>query len=209
MKLVLDASVALNWLNLPEQSLRATAFRILQGLDAYTICVPAIWPLEIAHGALRAERAGMADASMLARFREILDSVSVIEESRPTQLWLSRSISLAREHRLTVYDASYLELAIAMGATLATFDQRLHGAAQACGLALLGPPPGLAEPTVRYGSLEAEGARDTFDWRQSAYFTPYFVRYANTASRCSANDASSCNRARMSDSEAIATTGMP
>lgn len=41
------------------------------------------------------------------------------------------------------------------------------------------------------------------------YFTPYFVRYASTASRFSANAASSCSRARMSVSDAIATTGMP
>ena len=40
-------------------------------------------------------------------------------------------------------------------------------------------------------------------------FTPYFVRYACTASRFSAKDASSSSKAMMSDSDAIATTGMP
>ena len=45
--------------------------------------------------------------------------------------------------------------------------------------------------------------------RTRAYFTPYFVRYACTASRCSANAASSCSSAMMSASDAIATTGMP
>ncbi|PJI52252.1 VapC toxin family PIN domain ribonuclease, partial [Methylobacterium radiotolerans] len=41
---------------------------------------------------------------------------------------IATSVSLARKHSLTVYDASYLELALATGATLATFDQKLCAA---------------------------------------------------------------------------------
>lgn len=194
MKLVLDASVALNWLSLPSQPFREAAFRILEGLDDYVTYVPTIWHLEVAHGAMRAERSGMASASMLTKFSEILSRVPFSEEQRPTQLWLAASVSLARKHSLTVYDASYLELALATGATLATFDQKLCAAAQTCGVSVLGPSSHLAEPLAQYGS---------------PYFTPYFVRYASTASRFSANAASSCSKARMSVSEAIATTGMP
>lgn len=194
MKLVLDASVALNWLSLPSQPFREAAFRILEGLDDYVTYVPMIWHLEVAHGAMRAERSGMASASVLTKFSEILSRVPFSEEQRPTQLWLAASVSLARKHSLTVYDASYLELALATGATLATFDQKLCAAAQTCGVSVLGPPSHLAEPLARYGS---------------PYFTPYFVRYASTASRFSAKAASSCSKARMSVSEAIATTGMP
>lgn len=194
MKLVLDASVALNWLSLPSQPFREAAFRILEGLDDYVTYVPTIWHLEVAHAAMRAERSGMATASMLTKFSEILSRVPFSEEQRPTQLWLAASVSLARKHSLTVYDASYLELALATGATLATFDQKLCAAAQTCGVSVLGPPSHLAEPLAQYGN---------------PYFTPYFVRYASTASRFSANAASSCSKARMSVSEAIATTGMP
>ncbi len=198
MKLVLDASVALNWLSLPSQPFREAAFRILEGLDDYVTYVPMIWHLEVAHGAMRAERSGMASASVLTKFSEILSRVPFSEEQRPTQLWLAASVSLARKHSLTVYDASYLELALATGATLATFDQKLCAAAQTCGVSVLGPPSHLAEPLAQYGSPYF-----------TPYFTPYFVRYASTASRFSANAASSCSKARMSVSEAIATTGMP
>ena len=104
----------------------------------------------------------------------------------------------------------------ATGATLATFDQKLCVAAQACGIPVLGPPPHLAEPLAHYGSAAVRGfgrCRAATQWRPrpyfTPYFTPYFVRYASTASRFSANAASSCSRARMSVSEAIATTGMP
>jgi predicted nucleic acid-binding protein len=39
--------------------------------------------------------------------------------------------SLARRHRLTFYDAAYLELAKREGLTLATFDNELIAAAKA------------------------------------------------------------------------------
>ena len=49
MKLVLDASVALNWLGLPSQPFRDAAFRILDGLDDYATYVPTIWHLSLIH----------------------------------------------------------------------------------------------------------------------------------------------------------------
>ncbi|MGE8658505.1 MAG: type II toxin-antitoxin system VapC family toxin [Achromobacter sp.] len=60
---------------------------------------------------------------------------------------------LAREHGLTVYDASYLELALWRGAALATFDKRPAQAAQASGLWVVGHEPvnRLEEPVMRYG----------------------------------------------------------
>jgi predicted nucleic acid-binding protein len=47
-------------------------------------------------------------------------------------------VMLARRHRLTVYDASYLELALRLGLPLASLDGELRQAAIACGVALLG-----------------------------------------------------------------------
>ena len=44
---------------------------------------------------------------------------------------------LARQHRLTVYDASYLELAQREGVPLATLDGDLKGAAKAVRISLL------------------------------------------------------------------------
>ena len=47
-------------------------------------------------------------------------------------------LALAREHRLTVYDAAYLELALRADAPLATLDRELARAAHAARVPLLG-----------------------------------------------------------------------
>jgi predicted nucleic acid-binding protein len=46
---------------------------------------------------------------------------------------------LATRHRLSTYDASYLELALRLGLPLATTDKRLRAAARAAGVALAQP----------------------------------------------------------------------
>jgi hypothetical protein len=52
------------------------------------------------------------------------------------------SLHLARAHNLSVYDASYLELAVRRGLPLATLDDKLKAAARAVGVAEYAPSPG-------------------------------------------------------------------
>jgi predicted nucleic acid-binding protein len=47
-------------------------------------------------------------------------------------------LDLMRAHRLTAYDATYLELALRRGLPLATGDKALRKAASTAGVALLG-----------------------------------------------------------------------
>ena len=47
-------------------------------------------------------------------------------------------LALARGHRLTIYDAAYLELALRADAPLATLDRQLASAARAARVPLLG-----------------------------------------------------------------------
>ena len=49
-------------------------------------------------------------------------------------------LTLARRYRLTVHDASYLELAQREALPFATLDKDLQAAAKAAGAALLGEP---------------------------------------------------------------------
>jgi predicted nucleic acid-binding protein len=50
---------------------------------------------------------------------------------------LEVTLGLAREHQLSVYDATYLELALRLGLPLATLDARLRDAATRVGVQLL------------------------------------------------------------------------
>jgi predicted nucleic acid-binding protein len=49
-------------------------------------------------------------------------------------------LRLAERHKLTVYDAAYLELAQRRGLPLATLDSELRDAANTEGVILLGKP---------------------------------------------------------------------
>ncbi|GJL60901.1 MAG: hypothetical protein NPIRA03_37580 [Nitrospirales bacterium] len=53
-------------------------------------------------------------------------------DATSTEQALEETLSLARKYELTIYDASYLELAKRRGMPLATLDTKLR---QACGLA--------------------------------------------------------------------------
>lgn len=57
-------------------------------------------------------------------------------DNLPTVSRRDQVMALARQYELTGYDATYLELALREGATLATFDNRLATAMRRTGGAL-------------------------------------------------------------------------
>jgi predicted nucleic acid-binding protein len=46
-------------------------------------------------------------------------------------------VHLSREHDLTAYDATYLELAVRLGFGLVTYDEKLAKAARSAGVGLV------------------------------------------------------------------------
>jgi len=78
------------------------------------------------------------DAAAQAVFLERLRLLPIAIEHRPAA-WLAQQIlPLARRHKLSAYDAAYLELAIRDGLPLATLDDDLCQAARAGCVALVG-----------------------------------------------------------------------
>lgn len=132
MAIVLDASIALTWYFEDEAS--EAAYRVLERVEEEGACVPAIWPMETANGLLMAIRRKRLDPGKLPAIAEHLAALPVIVESVSTVEALGRILSLAREHDLSVYDASYLDLALRKRAPLATRDERLTRASKASGL---------------------------------------------------------------------------
>jgi predicted nucleic acid-binding protein len=99
--------------------------------------VPAIWPLEVATCLLVAKRRKRINEAQLARLVELLRSLPVIVDRGTLDRVMGAVLPLAREYKLSAYDAAYLELAMREGIPLASRDDRLVEAAHRCGAPLV------------------------------------------------------------------------
>ena len=131
---VLDASIAMAWCF--EDEATPTTQAVLASLSETSAAVPAIWPIEVANVlaiAERRQRITLADSvAFIAKVQNLAIAVDEGTSSRAFFLILD----LAREQRLTVYDAAYLELAMRLGVPLASKDHDLCGAAARVGVAV-------------------------------------------------------------------------
>ena len=133
--LVLDASVALAWCFKNEAT--AAADTVLERLATETASVPAKWHLEIANVLVMSERRRRITPANSTEFIALLEAlVIVVDEETPSRAF-GRVLDLAREERLTAYDAAYLELAMRLGLPLASKDGDLCDAAERLGVSVL------------------------------------------------------------------------
>lgn len=137
-RFVFDASVALAFL-LPGEHGRERALVLVGVATRDKGRVPAIWPAELGHGLVKAEQTrrlplGGAEATLPA----LLMLLAIVEiDTNDEAGVLARRLALARAHRLSFYDATYLELAQRLNLPLATFDLPLRRAAAAERVALI------------------------------------------------------------------------
>ncbi len=133
---VIDASTTLSWCFADEATpwTEALLDRLQDGEEVF---VPAHWPTEVMNGLVMAVRRSRIDLDRLARFASDLSSLPIrIEPPHAPAAW-SAVLEVATKHRLTIYDAAYLELAQRTGLPLATLDADLRKAASAEGVALV------------------------------------------------------------------------
>ena len=124
MAFVLDASIAAAWA-LPDES-SSLADRMLTRTESEDAVVPALWWYEVRNILVIAERRKRITASDADAFLRNLERLSIrIAELGDSQ----RILRIARDHRLSVYDAAYLELALRENLPLATLDRTLALAA--------------------------------------------------------------------------------
>ena len=134
--LVLDASMALSWL-LPDES-SATSVDVQSDLiKAESVWVAAHWRLEVANSLYIAERRKRLDAAGVAQAVALCAQIPVTIDPETNTRAYAETLSLAREHRLSVYDAAYLELALRRGARLASLDGALRRVAEKLGVPTL------------------------------------------------------------------------
>lgn len=129
-RLVLDASVTLAWA-LAGEVRSEEAHALLARVADESAVVPALWRLEVGNAMLSAERRNRIRPDRVdAVWRQLNELPIEIDTETNAKAW-SGTAGLARRCGLTLYDASYLELAVRRGLPLATFDGALARAAAA------------------------------------------------------------------------------
>lgn len=118
--------MALAWIYKRPTTLEAEkAERALRSLREMEIWVPALWYTEIANTLVVFERRGVIKEAEMTRYLNEIYMLTINIDNIPAQELCYRVITSAREYKLTAYDASYLDLALRLDATLATFDTQL------------------------------------------------------------------------------------
>lgn len=127
MVYVLDASAALAVL-FGDHADVDTLSGLLEQDDAIA---PAVFMPEILHVLIKAERRLRGTSTLLERHLQDIRDMAVVIDADTASFLESHSLKLARTHRLSIFDATYLELAMRLSLPLATFDHGLIRAAKA------------------------------------------------------------------------------
>jgi predicted nucleic acid-binding protein len=94
----------------------------------------------VANTLLQLKQRSRITADEMSRFLDDLRALPIAVDAEGVAQVFDRVLALADRHRLTIYDASYLELALRTGDPLATLDADLEAAARAEHASLLSRP---------------------------------------------------------------------
>ena len=96
--------------------------------------VPSLWSLEVGNVLLIAERNKRISSEQRHKALYTLTELPIsVDTMTAHHAWLE-AMELAENYGLTLYDASYLELALRRSLPLATFDKVLKKAAKSAGV---------------------------------------------------------------------------
>lgn len=140
MSLVVDSSATLAWVY--SEEITPAIGEVFARLTERGAWVPALWRLEVANVLEMGVRRNRHDAAFRdATLADLALLPISVDPETDRQAW-NATVRLAERHRLTMYDAAYLELAQRRGLPLATLDTELRDAASAEGVILLGKAEG-------------------------------------------------------------------
>ena len=130
---VIDSSVGFAWVH-PNQATPETD-KLLQEIEAgAAVVVPALWFIEMANSLLVLQRRKKLTGAERKAALEILSSMNFTVDDEAARMALNKTSELAEKYGLTVYDATYLEVALRRNLPLASRDSALMGAAKRCGV---------------------------------------------------------------------------
>ena len=110
-------------------------FALLSEGEAF---VPNLWRLEIANALQMSVRRGRCTVAFRDETLEDMEAYNILIDPETDRHAWGPTLQLAIRHRLTVYDAAYLELAQRLRVPLATLDRDLQAAAKAEGITVFG-----------------------------------------------------------------------
>lgn len=132
---VLDCSLTISWLFIDEETESALSLR--KALVKSKAIVPELWSIEVGNVLWVAEKKQKITPYQTTLYKNLLQELPIETDKNTSNLALSRIIELAREYKITVYDACYLELALRFSCPVATFDNELRQAANKAGIPVL------------------------------------------------------------------------
>ena len=137
--IVLDNSIntRLLWPDSESPDNNEHALRVIrQAANGSIFRVPTIWHYEAAHVAAALVRTGQVSQASAMRYFEQVAMLPIVTDTTSHAKATSATFALSVQYNLSVYDAAYLELALRLGGSLATNDQRLQAAAHQAGAPL-------------------------------------------------------------------------
>jgi predicted nucleic acid-binding protein len=134
---VLDCSVTMAWYFKDEADPYARAVR--KSLSKAVAVVPSLWPLEVANVLILGERRGRSTPAEAGKWLHYLGLLPIrIDDETAARAW-SEILHVARSYGVSAYDATYIELAIRLGLTFASIDDKLKQAADMAGVPQFNP----------------------------------------------------------------------
>lgn len=135
MSCVLDASTSVAWLH-PWETTPALD-RFFRDVAANSAWVPALWHLEVANVLRTNLIRKLYDEATRNHYLALLRQVPVLVDEQTDQKAWNETRLLSDLHKLTMYDAAYLELALRRNLPLATLDGDLQTAAHNEGVSII------------------------------------------------------------------------
>jgi predicted nucleic acid-binding protein len=133
---VADSSVGVGWAVLSQPS-QATEYLLKDLASGRPFVVPVLWTFEVANALLVLMRRRRITRQEYVRARRALVRLTPTLDEEGPQAALGSISDLAEKHALSVYDATYLELAIRRDLPLASRDAALNKAAKRSGIKTL------------------------------------------------------------------------
>lgn len=136
MSIVIDSSITLAWVYSDKTT--EPARQVLDAVSSNGGWAPSLWRLEVANVLEMGVRHGRHDTAFRDASLNDLDLLPVNIDTETNRHAWGNTLRLAERHRLTLYEAAYLELAMRRGLPLASLDKELRAAAKAEAIVLLG-----------------------------------------------------------------------